>query len=110
MDVEHGSISSEEAAGSCSESELRVGVQHAQDIWNRNEVEDGLKALPGSEEVSTLTESGDEDGLIKHTHGWTTGLLIASWKGNIRMLTKLLGTGASTHVTDADGRYTCFQF
>jgi hypothetical protein len=110
MDVEQGSISSEEAAGSCSDSELRTGVQHTQDIWNRTEVEDGLKALPGSEEVSTLLESGDEAGLVKHTHGWTTGLLIASWKGNTHMLTKLLDAGASTRVKDSEGRYMCFQF
>lgn len=108
--MEQGSISSEEAGGSCSNSELRDGVRHAQDIWNRNEVEDGLRALPGSEEVSTLLESGDEAGLLKHTHGQTTGLLTASWKGNTHMLTKLLDAGASTHVTDAEGRYICFQF
>ncbi|PNF22682.1 Transient receptor potential channel pyrexia [Cryptotermes secundus] len=104
MDVEQGSISSEETAGSCSDNELRVGVRHAQDIWNRNDVEDGLRALPGSEEVSTLLESGDEAGLVNHSHGQTTGLLIASWKGNTHMLTRLLDAGASTCVTDAEGR------
>ena len=106
MDLEQGSISSEEEACSGLDSEIRVGAQNAQDIWNRHEVEDGLKALPGSEELLTLLESGDEAGLVKHTHGQTTGLLMASWRGNSHMLATLLDFGASPCVVDAEGRYT----
>jgi hypothetical protein len=105
VDLEQGSISSEEAAGSGSDSEIRVGARNAQDIWNRREVEDGLRALPGSEELSTLLESGDEAKLVKHTYGQTTGLLLASWRGNSHMLATLLDFGASPSVTDAEGRY-----
>lgn len=108
VDLEQGSISSEEEAGSGSDSELRVGARNAQDIWNRHEVEDGLRALPGSEELSTMLESGDEAGLVKHTHGQTTGLLMASWRGNSHMLATLLDFGASPCVVDAEGRYTWF--
>jgi len=106
VDLEQGSISSEEKAGSGSDSELRVGARNAQDIWNRCEVEDGLKALPGSEEISTLLELGDEAALVKHTHGQTTGLLLASWRGNSHMLATLLDFGASPRVVDPEGRYT----
>jgi len=67
-------------------------------------VEDGLRALPGSEELSTLLESGNEAGLVKHIHGQTTGLLLASWQGNAHMLTILLDCGASPCVVDAEGR------
>jgi hypothetical protein len=106
IDMEQSSISSEEAAGSGSDSELRVGARHTQqDIWDRDEVEDGLKALPGSEEISTLLDSRDEAGLVKHIHGYATGLLMASWRGNAHMLTTLLDFGASPSVTDAEGRY-----
>lgn len=108
--MEQSSISSEEAAGSGSDSELRVGARQAQDIWNRQEVEDGLKALPGSEEISTLLELGEEAGLVKHINGQTTGLLMASWRGNAHMLTTLLDFGASPSVTDAEGRYIWFSF
>lgn len=108
VDLEQGSISSEEETGSGSDSELRVRARTAQDIWNRREVEDGLKALPGSEELLTLLESGDEVAFVKHAHGQTTGLLLVSWRGKSHMLATLLDFGASPCVVDAEGRYTWF--
>ncbi|XP_069688643.1 transient receptor potential channel pyrexia-like isoform X2 [Periplaneta americana] len=104
MDLEKGSISSEEEAASGSDSEPRVRARNVQDIWTKTEVEEGLRALPGSEEVTMLMESGEEAGLVKHPHGQTTGLLMAAWKGNAHMLTVLLEFGASPSVTDVEGR------
>ena len=105
MELEEGSISSEEEAASGSDSEPRLKGRYVQEIWNRSELEDGLKALPGSEEILMLFSLRNEAGLVNHPHGQTTGILLASWKGDAQMLSVLLDFGASPNISDAEGRY-----
>ncbi|PSN45985.1 Transient receptor potential channel pyrexia [Blattella germanica] len=106
MELEEGSITSEEEAGSGSDSEPRVKARYVQDIWSKSDLEDALKALPGSEDISMFLSVGNEVGLLNHPHGQTTGILIAAWKSIANMVTTLLDFGASPCVTDGEGRYT----
>ncbi|XP_063220682.1 uncharacterized protein LOC134530061 [Bacillus rossius redtenbacheri] len=105
-DVEHSSISSEEEAGSGSDSEVRTRVvgASAQEIWPRDQVTDQLRSLPGGEELWGLLELGDASSITAHPHALSTGLLIAAWTGNQPALAAVLDAGSSPNTTDMLGR------
>ncbi|XP_031337545.1 transient receptor potential channel pyrexia isoform X2 [Photinus pyralis] len=104
IDTDSDSISGEEEVGSGSDSEQRIRVRPAQEIWETSTVWNALMLLDDANIILELINNQQLDQLTLYKSGKKTGILIASWLGQAAALKVLIAQGATVHVADCGGR------
>ncbi|XP_057651499.1 transient receptor potential channel pyrexia [Diorhabda carinulata] len=103
IEMQHySSTISSEDDGSEDNIEERIRTRPYQEIWNASSIWESLMNLPDAEEIYDLLQKNNLQSIIGINKN--TGLLMATWLGNIKALELILESMPNLETCDESGR------